>query len=385
LRVVKYRGSAHGTNEYPFLMDDQGITVVPLSSAGLAHRVSDEVVSTGVPGLDAMRGPRGIYRGSSVLGSGVSGAGKTILGASFAAAACGRGERCMFFSFEESVDQLVRTVGSAGIQLRPHVETGLLRVETKRPSSFGFEMHLALMQRELDRFQPSSVIVDPVTSFRGPDSDVHALLLRMLDMLKTRGITTIFTSLTSSNDRVTQSDFGLSSLMDTWIFLLDIERNGERNRGLYVLKSRGMSHSNQIREYLVTDKGVALVEAYLGVDGVLTGSARLSKEAQDRVEAQQQREEVARRRREIANRRAAAERQITELQAEIDAHEAEARRLAAQDEQRETLLEADRAAMGASRGVHANGEDKTQPPRQKLHDTRASAARDARANAQGAR
>jgi circadian clock protein KaiC len=373
LRVVKYRGSAHGTNEYPFLMDDQGITVVPLSSAGLAHRVSDEVVSTGAPGLDAMLGPGGIYRGSSVLVSGVSGAGKTILGASFAAAACARGERCMFFSFEESLDQLVRTVGSAGIQLRPHVETGLLHVETKRPSSFGFEMHLALMQRELDRFQPSSVIVDPVTSFRGPDSEVHALLLRMLDMLKTRGITTIFTSLTSSNDRVTQSDFGLSSLMDTWIFLLDIERNGERNRGLYVLKSRGMSHSNQIREYLVTDNGVALVEAYLGVDGVLTGSARLSKEAQDRVEAQQQREEVARRRGEIANRRAAAERQIAELHAEIEAQEAEAVRLAAQDEQRETVLEADRAAMGASRGVHASGEDKIQPPSRKPHDTRASA------------
>jgi circadian clock protein KaiC len=279
----------------------------------------------------------------------------------------------MFFSFEESLDQLVRTVGSAGIQLRPHVETGLLQVETKRPSSFGFEMHLALMQRELDRFQPSSVIVDPVTSFRGPDSEVHALLLRMLDMLKTRGITTIFTSLTSSNDRVTQSDFGLSSLMDTWIFLLDIERNGERNRGLYVLKSRGMSHSNQIREYLVTDNGVALVEAYLGVDGVLTGSARLSKEAQDRVEAQQQREEVARRRGEIANRRAAAERQIAELHAEIEAQEAEAVRLAAQDEQRETVLEADRAAMGASRGVHASGEDKIQPPSRKPHDTRASA------------
>jgi circadian clock protein KaiC len=381
LRVVKYRGSAHGTNEYPFLMDDQGITVVPLSSAGLAHHVSDEVVSTGVPGLDAMLGPRGIYRGSSVLISGVSGAGKTILGASFAAAACARGERCMFFSFEESVDQLVRTVGSAGIQLRPHVETGLLRVETKRPSSFGFEMHLALMQRELDRFQPSSVIVDPVTSFRGPDSEVHALLLRMLDMLKTRGITTIFTSLTSSNDRVTQSDFGLSSLMDTWIFLLDIERNGERNRGLYVLKSRGMSHSNQIREYLVTDKGVALVEAYLGVDGVLTGSARLSKETQDRVAAQQQREEIARRRREIANRRAAAERQIAELHAEIEAQEAEAVRLAAQDEQRETVLEADLAAMGASRGVHANGEDKKQPPRHKLHDTRASTARNTHAGA----
>ena len=338
-------------------MDDQGITVVPLSSAGLDHEVSGERVSTGVPGLDAMLGLGGVYRGSSVLISGVSGAGKTILGASFAAAACAQGERCMFFSFEESVDQLLRTVGSAGIHLRPYLESGLLRFETKRPSSFGFEMHLALMQRELDRFRPAAVIIDPVTSFRGPDSEVHALLLRMLDMLKTRGITTVFTSLTSSNDRLSQSDFGLSSLMDTWAFLLDIESNGERNRGLYVLKSRGMSHSNQIREYLVTDHGVKLVEAYLGAAGVLTGSARLAKEADDRVAAQHQGEEVARRRREIADRRAAAERQIAELRAEIAAQETEGARLMAQDQQRETVHQADLAAMGASRGVHGNGKD----------------------------
>jgi circadian clock protein KaiC len=385
LRIVKYRGSAHGTNEYPFLMDDQGITVVPLSSAGLDHRISHDVISTGVPGLDAMLGPGGIYRGSSVLISGVSGAGKTILGASFAAASCERGERCMFFSFEESVDQLVRTVGSAGIKLRPYIETGLLRVETKRPSSFGFEMHLALMQRELDRYRPSAVVIDPVTSFRGPDSEVHAFLLRMLDMLKTRGITTIFTSLTSSNDRVAQGDFGLSSLMDTWTSLLDIESNGERNRGLYVLKSRGMSHSNQIREYLVTDKGVKLVEAYLGVAGVLTGSARLSKEAEDKVEAQRQRDEIAHRRREIASRRAVAERQIAELHAEIAAQETEAARLAAQDERRETVLEADRAAMGASRGVHTNGEAKPHMPSEKLRDMRARAPRGPRATTQGTR
>ncbi len=242
LRIVKFRGSAHGTNEYPFLLDEQGITVVPLSSAGLGHRVSDEIVSTGVPGLDAMLGLGGIYRGSGMLISGVSGSGKTILGASFAAAACARGERCMFFSFEESADLLIRNVKSAGIDLQQHVEAGLLRFETKRPTSFGFEMHLAHMQRELDRFQPSAVIIDPVTGFRGPDSEVHALLLRMMDILKTRGITTIFTSLTSSGERVAQSDFGLSSLMDTWFFLVDIESNGERNRGLYALKSRGMSH-----------------------------------------------------------------------------------------------------------------------------------------------
>jgi circadian clock protein KaiC len=371
LRIVKYRGSAHGTNEYPFLLDDQGITVVPLSSAGLGHRVSGEVVSTGVPGLDAMLGPGGVYRGSSVLISGVAGSGKTILGAAFAAAACARGERCMFFSFEESAEQLARNVASAGIDLRQHVEAGLLSFETKRPTSFGFEMHLAHMQRELDLFRPAAVIVDPVTSFRGPDSEVHALLLRMLDILKTRGITTLFTSLTSSAERMAQSDFGLSSLMDTWISLVDIESNGERNRGLYVLKARGMSHSNQIREYLLTGAGIKLVEAYLGAAGVLTGSARLAKEAQERMEAQQQGEELARRRREIASRRAATERQIAELHAEIEAQDAEVARLAAHEERRETVVEKDRAAMGASRGVvYRNGEDKSRPTSPALHDTR---------------
>jgi circadian clock protein KaiC len=361
LRIVKFRGSAHGTNEYPFLLDDQGITVVPLSSAGLGHRVSDEVVSTGVPGLDAMLGLGGIYRGSGVLISGVPGSGKTILGASFAAAACTRGERCMFFSFEESAELLIRNVASAGIELQRHVESGLLRFETKRPTSFGFEMHLAHMQRELDRFQPSAVIVDPVTSFRGPDSEVHALLLRMLDILKTRGITTMFTSLTSSSERVAQSDFGLSSLMDTWISLVDIESNGERNRGLYSLKSRGMSHSNQIREYLLTGEGVKLIEAYVGVAGVLTGSARLAREAQERAEAQQQREEALHRRREITSRRAATKRQIAELHAEIGTQDADLARLVAQEEQRETVRETDRAAMGASRGVRGNGKDKSLP------------------------
>jgi circadian clock protein KaiC len=369
LRIVKFRGSAHGTNEYPFLLDDQGITVVPLSSAGLRHQVSDELVSTGVSGLDEMLGLGGIYRGSSMLISGVSGSGKTILGASFADAACTRGERCMFFSFEESADLLIRNVASVGIDLQRHVTTGLLRFETKRPTSFGFEMHLAHMQRELDRFQPEAVIVDPVTSFRGPDSEVHALLLRMMDILKTRGITTIFTSLTSSDERLAQSDYGMSSLMDTWIFLADIESNGERNRGLYALKSRGMSHSNQIREYLLTSEGVRLVKAYLGVAGVLMGSARLAQEAQERVDAQQQHDEVARRRRDIAGQRAVTERRIAELNAEINAQDAEAARLIAQDERREIVLETDRAAMGASRGVHGNGEDKSQPPGQILHDT----------------
>jgi circadian clock protein KaiC len=373
LRIVKFRGSAHGTNEYPFLLDEQGITVVPLSSTGLAHRITLEVVSTGIPGLDVMMGPGGVFRGSSVLISGVAGSGKTILGASFAAAACARGERCMFFSFEESADQLVRNVASAGLDLRQYIDAGLLRFETKRPTSFGFEMHLAHMQRELDRFQPTAVVVDPVTSFRGPDGEVHALLLRMLDMLKTRGITTFFTSLTGSDERTVLRDAGLHSLMDTWILLIDIESNGERNRGLYLLKSRGMSHSNQIREYLLTNEGVLLVDAYLGGSGVLTGSARLAMEAQMRIGAEQQQEEVALRRRVLESQRAVTERKIAELHAEMAAQDAEVGQLTARDARRETAVDAERAAMGASRGIHANGKYENQETRQKPHAAAAHA------------
>jgi circadian clock protein KaiC len=356
LRVVKYRGSAHGTNEYPFLLDERGITVLPLSSAGLAHRVSDEVVSTGVPGLDSMLGVHGIYRGSSVLVSGVAGSGKTILSGSFAAAACARGERCIFFSFEESAQQLLRNLRSAGIELRSHVDDGRLHFETTRPSAYGFEMHLAHMHRELDEFDPAMVIIDPVTSFRGPTADVHALLLRILDVLKSRGITTVFTSLTSAQSRTEQSDFGLSSLMDTWISLIDIHANGERNRGLYVLKSRGMSHSNQISEYQLTNDGIKLIEPYLGAAGVLTGSARIAQQERDKAEVQQRLEKVERQRREIARKRALAERQIADLRAEIESEEAELARLTTFEERGDALREETRAALAASRGVRLNGE-----------------------------
>jgi circadian clock protein KaiC len=363
LRIVKYRGSAHGMNEYPFLLDDQGVTVVPLSSAGRVGAVSGEVVSTGVPGLDAMLGVGGVYRGSSVLISGVAGSGKTILGASAAAAACARGERCIFFSFEESAAQLVRNMASTGIMLQLHVDAGRLRFETTRPTAYGFEMHLARMHRELDAFDPAIVIVDPVTGFRGSETEVHALLLRMLDVLKSRGITTVFTSLTTSDERAAQSDFGLSSLMDTWISLIDIESNGERNRGLYVLKSRGMSHSNQISEYALTREGVRMIEPYLGAAGVLTGSARVAQEARDQAEAQRRRETVERQRAQLQRKRALAERQIAELRAEIEAEEAEVARLIAQEEGQEALREESRSAIAVSRGVKPNGEDAASRPK----------------------
>ena len=285
LRVVKYRGSAHGADEYPFLIDAEGISVLPVTSAGLDHQASSERVPTGVTELDAMLGGGGFYRGSSVLLSGAAGTGKSSMAAHFVHAACRRGERCIYFAYEESPAQLVRNMRSVGIDLAPSAEAGLLRFEAARPSLYGLEMHLARIQHNIDRFQPSVVVVDPLSSLRGDATDLYAMLLRVVDMLKARGITALMTNFVHGDEGVDSTDRGISSLMDTWLSLTNIELNGERNRGLYVLKSRGMRHSNQVREFLLTDNGIRLVEAYLGPAGVLTGSARLAQEAAEQAAA----------------------------------------------------------------------------------------------------
>ena len=352
LRVVKYRGSAHGTNEYPFLIDDQGISVLPITSAGLDYDVSTDPVPTGVEGLDAMLGAGGYLQGSSVLISGAAGTGKTIFAAHFADAACRRDERCLYFAFEESPQQIIRNTVSVGLDLRRHIEADLLAFEAARPSLFRFEMHLTRMNRDLDRFQPACVVIDPISAFRGPSIEVHATLLRLVDMLKARGITAVFTNLTPADERLmTDTDRSVSSLMDTWLSLVDIESNGERNRGIYVLKSRGMSNSNQIREYRITDDGVALREMYLGPEGMLTGSARVSQENRAAARALELRQDGERRRRELERKRHAVERRIAEMRAELDAEAAEAD---ARDELEAAALqqvEEDRAAIQASRGA----------------------------------
>lgn len=350
LRIVKYRGSAHGSNEYPFLIDTGGISVLPITTAGLGHRSSNEVVPSGVPGIDAMLGAGGFYKGSSILVSGTSGTGKTIIASQFADAACARGETCLFFAFEESPDQIMRNVASVGIDLRRHVDAGLLRFVAARPSLYGLEMHLTLMYREVEQFNPDAVVLDPISAFYGPTSEIHAMLLRMVDLLKTKGTTGVFTNLTSLAHASDQTDVGLSSLMDTWIGLHDIEANGERNRGLYLLKSRGMSHSNQIREYLLTDDGVVLIKPYLGASGVLTGTARTMQEAREAADALVRRQDVARREREFRQRRAHAERQFAEAKAALDAEEEEIRILAEEAIARETMLDEDRATISAVRG-----------------------------------
>ncbi len=349
LRVVKYRGSAHGTNEYPFLIDAGGMSVLPVTAADLDHGVSNEVVSSGVPGLDAMLGAGGFYRGSSVMLSGVAGTGKTTLSAHFADASCRRGERCLFFVFEEGAEQVCRNARSVGLDLRQHVESGLLRFEAARPSLYGLEMHLARMHRDLERFDPAAVVIDPISAFRGPNSEVHATLLRMVDLLKSRGITGLFTSLRNDGSLMDATDLGLSSLMDAWIKLMEVEADGERNRTLYVIKARGMSHSNQVREYRITGAGVELIDAYIGPDGVLTGTARLAQEARELAAVARRQQDGERRRRDLARRREATERQVAELRASLEAEEEEARALLTEDDAHEATLRSDRLAVAARR------------------------------------
>jgi circadian clock protein KaiC len=351
IRIVKYRGSSHGTNEYPFLIDDAGISVMPITSVGLEHRTSSEIVPTGVPGLDRMFSTGGFFRGSSVLISGLAGTGKSTFSASFANAMCARGERCLYFAFEESPAQIMRNMRSAGIDLARHVDSGLLRFEAARPSLFGLEMHLARMNRDIEEFDPSAVIVDPISAFRGVQSEIHGTLLRLADICKARGITGIFTSLSLATDHVTETDRGVSSLMDSWISLNDVESSGERNRVLYVLKSRGMKHSNQLREYLLTDRGIQLIEPYIGAEGVLTGAARLAQESREREARLQRGQGNDRRGRELERRRASVERQIAELRASLEADEGEADLLLDQEETRERNLSSDRDDMAAKRGV----------------------------------
>ncbi len=351
LRVVKYRGSAHGTNEYPFLIDHHGISVLPITSSGLDRPAETEVFSTGIAGLDAMLERSGLYRGSSILLSGVAGTGKTTVASHFADAACARGERCLYFVLEESAQEIIRNARSGGIDLETRVRQGLLRFEAARPSLYGLEMHLARMNRDLEQFDPALVIVDPLSAYRGPATEVHATMLRMVDLLKGRGITGLFTSLRTDGSIVENTDQGLSSLMDVWIKLLDVEANGERNRVLYIIKARGMAHSNQMREYRLTGTGVQLLAPYIGPEGVLTGTARHTQEAREQAEAERRAVEIGRRQRELTRRREEVARRIAELQSDLEREEEEAASMLAQAEAEAQALAADRSILAARRGM----------------------------------
>jgi circadian clock protein KaiC len=277
LRILKYRGSAHGGNEMPFLIDDHGVSVLPITSLGLSHRVSTAHVSTGVIGLDAMFAKKGYFRGNSVLASGTAGTGKSSLAAHFAEATCRRGERCLFFAFEESASQIARNMRSIGVDLEPWMRRDLLRVHAQRPTALGLEAHLVAMHRLIDAYQPQVVVVDPVTNMIavGSETEVKAMLARLIDFMKVRQITALFTSLTEGGRSAERTDLGVSSLMDVWMLLGNPEANGERNRTVQVVKARGMAHSNQVREFVMTDDGIQLVDVSRRLDGsVAIGSAR---------------------------------------------------------------------------------------------------------------
>jgi circadian clock protein KaiC len=284
LRVVKYRGSSHSQDEYPFLITERGLAVMPITSLGLSHEASTERLPTGNPALDEMLGGKGFFRGSTVLVSGSSGTGKTSVAAHFVNAACKRGEKCMYFAFEESPAQLTRNMQSIGLSIAPYIKKELLKVEATRPSLFGLEMHLAASFRAIEEFKPAVVVVDPITDFvsLGTPFEVRSMMTRLVDYLKSRGITAMMTSLSAGRPVHAEEDVGISSLIDTWIIVQMIEVAGERNRGISVLKSRGMPHSNQIREFTLGEKGLTLIPAFRGPQGFLSGSAREAEQHTER-------------------------------------------------------------------------------------------------------
>ncbi len=285
LRVVKYRGSSHGSNEYPFLIGPHGLSVLPITSMRLDHKAPKERVSTGIAALDAMLGGLGVYRGSSVLVSGAAGTGKSSIGASFAVAACARGETTLMFAYEESSDQLTRNMRSIGLDLARCQRAGLLHVHASRPTLFGLEQHLIEMYDLVRELSPAVVVVDPISNLTlERDTGLKAALMRLIDFLKQNGTTAMFTSLTdTSRDAVQSSQVGVSSLMDTWLMVTNREANGERTRSIQVLKSRGMPHSNQVREFRLGADGVTLIDVYRSGSQVLTGSDRSVHQGSDEV------------------------------------------------------------------------------------------------------
>ena len=266
IRVVKYRGSKHGTNEYPFVIDKDGLSVIPITSAGLDQPGSPEKVSTGIPSLDKMfkGGKQGYAKGSTILASGTAGTGKTSLAASFAIASCKRGERCLFLSYEESAGQLIQNMSSIGIHFKPMIKKGLLKIVSTRPSFFGLEMHLLDLYKLIAEFKPQTVVIDPLTSLigEGDQREIRSMITRMIDILKTNGITSFFTSLVSSaaqND--TSGEIGVSSLIDTWIVVRELEEDvsKKRIRGLFIVKSRGTGHDSDVHKLILSDDGIKLM------------------------------------------------------------------------------------------------------------------------------
>lgn len=358
LRVLKYRGSPHGTNEYPFLIGERGLSVLPVTSLRLDHQVSATRMPTGIKQLDEMLGGKGVFRGSSVLVSGSPGTGKSSLGAIFADAACRRGERVLLFAYEESSAQIVRNMGSVGIDLAPWVKKGLLQIHSSRPTLQGMEQHLVMMHDAVNGFHPSVVVVDPISnlSLDHHASAVKPTLMRLIDFLKQQQITTLFTSLTVGGGETPEdSQLGVSSLMDTWLLLRNVEFNGERNRTIYVLKSRGMAHSNQVREFVLSDHGIELVEVYLGAERVLTGTARVAQIELERAAAALRDEEHHRKLLQLASRQRAIEAQIAALRCEAEAESAEVTFSIARESLRQRATQQSTDVLAQLRGADKTG------------------------------
>jgi len=344
LRVVKYRGTQHGTNEYPFLIDEDGISVLPVTSLSLEKEVSSERISSGIPSLDSMFGGKGFFQGSSILVSGTAGTGKTSIAASFANEVCGNKKRCLYFAFEEAPKQILRNMKSINLDLQKHIDNGLLEFHASRPTLYGIEMHLVAIYKIIKRFKPAAVILDPITNLItvGSVSEVKSMLIRLIDFLQDEQITVMFTALSLNTVVSEQTDEGVSSLVDTWLLVRDIESNGERNRGLYIMKSRGMSHSNQVREFTITDKGLSLVDVYLGPDGVLTGSAREAQKLREKTGVALREFAISRKDKEILRRRMMLESKIASLQAEFESTEEELNKIYLEEELKQNIIERNR-------------------------------------------
>ncbi|OGX81948.1 KaiC 1 [Hymenobacter lapidarius] len=341
LRIVKYRGSTHGTNEYPYLITEDGISVLPVTSLQLDHPVSDNIMASGVPALDEMFGRRGFYQGTSVLITGTAGTAKTTLAAAFAEKVCQQGQRCLLFAFEESPQQLLRNMRSVGIDLQQHVAAGLLRIEASRPTINGLEQHLVTLHRLVKDFKPAAVVIDPITNLIsvGNAAEVRSMLTRLIDFLKVNGITAFFTALVSGRGlQQEMTDEGVSSLVDTWISVRDLEGIGERNRGLSILKSRGMAHSNQVREFIVTEHGIELLDVVVGPTGIVTGASRLTQQMQQHAQTLAAQQETDRRDRELERRRRVLEANIANLRTEFESVEEELRQIYSDEQNRQQTL-----------------------------------------------
>jgi circadian clock protein KaiC len=347
LRIIKYRGSVHGTNEYPFLIDEDGISVLPVTSLALGYKVSSQRVSTGIASLDDMLGGKGFYRGSSILVSGTAGSGKTSMAAYFANAACIRKERCLFFAFEESPEQIMRNMRSINLNLGQHVKSGLLQFHASRPTLHGLEMHLVVIYKLIRQFKPKVVILDPITNLItvGDVSEVKSILIRLIDFLQNEQITVMFTALTLAGEKHNRADEDVSSLVDAWISVRDIELNGERNRGLYILKSRGMKNSNQVREFIITDHGIEIIDVALGPDGVLIGSARELYQLEKVTGEALQQSALNRKNKEIESKKLMLESKIAALNSEFELVKDELNRVYVEDQLRQKVVERNRAQM----------------------------------------